>query len=170
MHPATPMPPQRPFPPIQHHWVADERSRAALTGSVIRAMLWNPAAWVLYGVITALVAFQFVLSIAMGIFSIVVFGLTFSVVFAGVYWYTRRAVRAIVPVGAPWATGFGPDGLVVVSPMATTVLDYSAIVSARRSGEVIVCRLRGDALYELIPGILVSDQELQMLRSRTSAR
>ncbi|KXP00768.1 hypothetical protein [Tsukamurella pseudospumae] len=162
--------PERSFPALQHYWVADQRSRADLTRSVQSAMLWNAAAWVLYALVAVLVVLQFLLSVVLGVFALTVFAFVFGTMFVGAHWYIKRAVGAMVPLGATWASGFGPDSLVLVSPMATSVLDYSAIVSARRAGAVVICRLKGDAMYEIIPGILVPDQELHALRSRISAR
>lgn len=164
MHPAAPMPPQRPFPPIQHQWVAGPGDASRAAWACARAMMWNKLMWVLYLLMAAVVAWDFTRAGWGAVFGIVVFGLCLGLLFLMYFGYYLSATKELARPGATWATGFGPTGLSLISPISTSAIDYAAITAARRVGPVVVIRYRGGVLYDGIPSQLVPDREFELLR------
>ncbi|MBS4100195.1 hypothetical protein [Tsukamurella paurometabola] len=164
MHPTGPGLPQRPFPPIQHQWIAGPSDATRAAWAVARAMMWNKPMWVLYAVIAALTVWDFTRMGWLGLFSVVVFSLALGLLFLVYFGYYLSATKALLSPGATWATGFGPAELSLINPISTSVIDYAAITGARRVGPVVVIRYRGGVLYDGIPSQLVPERDFEMLR------
>lgn len=164
MHPTAPTPPQRPFPPIQHQWIAGPGDASRCAWAVARAMMWNKPMWAVYAFLTAVTVWDFTRMGWLGVFTPILFCIVLGGLFLAYFAINLSATRALLSPGTVWAAGFGPTEMSLISPTSTSVIDYAAITAARRVGPVVVIRYRGGVLYDGIPSQLVPERELQMLR------
>ncbi|CAM3824463.1 hypothetical protein TSST111916_08805 [Tsukamurella strandjordii] len=168
MHPAAPAPqlPHRPFPAIQYTWVADKHAAWRAAHSLALSMIWNKPMWAVYLVCVALLTRRALLYGARDAAENVA---VLAVVLVIVYLYYlaryRRSTTALAAPGAVWASGFGSDGFILVTPIHTEIVDYAAIGKVRKVASVVVCRYKAGLLYDILPNALVPDHELEILRA-----
>lgn len=158
------VPRQRPFPAIQYQWVADNSAAPSIAFSVARSMMWNKPMWLFYILIAVAVVRDFRYSIGAAAFTVILASVVLGLMLLFYFFYYLAAAKAMAAPGSVWAAGFGPTELSLISPIATSVIDYAAITSVRRKGPIVILRYRGGVLYDGIPSQLVPEREFEMLR------
>jgi hypothetical protein len=133
--------PQRPIPPIHHVWVAQPGDGRRL----YRGTLLHTPGLLRLGIIWAVcLAMLIVLAVLDPSHNIVwvVVALVFPMLFMLALWRRSMAQAATMAPGSVWATGFGPNELMIVTPLSTVVFDYAALRPPRVIGPAVLIQTR----------------------------
>lgn len=159
--------PQRPLPPVHHVWVAGPGdARRLYRTTVIRttSMRWLAALWVLS---LALLVYSVVIDPTHNVTWLVV-AIVFPVVFALLLRQRSKTQEALMTPGSVWATGFGANELLIVTPASTLVLDYAALLPPHIAGSSVLIRTRYGVGATALPLQLFPPEALAFLSQRTA--
>ena len=159
--------PQRPIPPVHHVWVAS----AGDGRRVFRATLLRTGGLARLGVLWAISIGLLIIS-AHGntdqIIAWLIVGLLVPAFFVILLLRRSKAQEAIMAPGSVWASGFGADELLIVTPISTLVVDYVALRPPRVVGPAVLLRTRYGASPALMPVELFPPEALTFLHQRTA--
>jgi hypothetical protein len=161
--------PRRAVPPVHHTWVASTgdgrrfyRSAVAGSGGLRR-----------FGIFWAI-------ALACAVFTSVVHPATAiawlgGAVFGGALFVLLLVSRIrlgdkAIPPGSVWASGFGANELLIITPTSTLVVDYAALLPPRVRGSVVLIRTREGAGSVPLSLELFPPAALTFLQQRTSGR
>jgi hypothetical protein len=82
-----------------------------------------------------------------------------------IYRLTLRNARIRLPAGSLLESGFGPDALVVRSPLSESRIRYDAITSVRRRGDFVLLRQAGLPTVSIHPAELFPDGAVERIRA-----
>ena len=158
--------PQRPIPPIHHVWVAGPGdARRLYRGTVFRTpgLLRLGIIWAVFLV---LLMFSVVLDPSHNVTWLVI-GLLFPVLFVFLLLRRTRTQEAMMAPGSVWATGFGANELLMVTPISTVVIDYAALRPPRVVGPAVLIQTKRLASSTSLPVELVPPDALAFLHQHT---
>jgi hypothetical protein len=163
---SMPQLPQRPIPPVHHVWVAAPGDGRRL----YRSTLFRTPGLVRLGIIWAI-------CLALLIFSVVadpshnitwlIIALFFPVFLIILLVRRSRAQAAMMAPGSVWASGFGANELLLVTPISTLVIDYAALRAPRVIGSAVLIQTRRLASTTSLPLELFPPDALTFLRQHT---
>jgi hypothetical protein len=158
--------PQRPIPPVHHVWVAGPGDGRRL----YRSTLFHASGLLRLGIIWAI-------CLALLIFSVVadpthdptwlVIALFFPVLLIILLVRRSSAQAAMMAPGSVWATGFGANELLIVTPISTLVIDYAALRPPRVIGSAVLVQTRRLASTTSLPLELFPPEALTFLHQHT---
>jgi hypothetical protein len=162
----APQLPQRPIPPVHHVWVAGPgdgrrlyRATVFRTPGLIRlAILWTIA--------LALLVVSVVFDPSHNITWVIV-ALIFPVFLFISLWRRSEAQAAMVAPGSVWASGFGTNELLLITPISTLVIDYAALRPPRVVGSAVLIQTRRLAGTTSLPLELFPPEALAFLHQHT---
>ena len=155
-------------PPIDHHWEAGPDDVKRLTSAAIRWAYRQPRLWIPLVVVLGALAVIAAAAAHDGgrpALAGVIFGVVVIMVFVPAILLRRaRAQFALIAFpGARWEIGYGPSSMVIVQPISSAVIDYSAFKSATRaSGNTVILKFRS-RLYTVLPEELCPPAALAFL-------
>jgi hypothetical protein len=82
-------------------------------------------------------------------------------------WRRSEALAAMVAPGSVWATGFGTNELLLVTPISTLVIDYKALRPPRVIGPAVLIQTRRLAGTTSLPLQLFPPDALTFLHQHT---
>ncbi len=159
--------PQRPLPPVHHVWVAgpgDGRRLYRTTVIKTASMRWLAALW---GLSLALLVYSVVLDPTHNATWLVV-DIAFPVIFVLLLRQRSKAQEALMTPGSVWATGFGANELLIVTPASTLVIDYAALLPPHVAGLAVLIRTRYGVSATALPLQLFPPEALAFLTQRTA--
>jgi hypothetical protein len=92
----------------------------------------------------------------------------FPVLFGFLLWRRSKAQEAIMAPGSVWATGFGANELLIVTPISTLVIDYAALKPPQITGSSVLIRTRYGVSTSSLPLELFPSEALTFLQQRTA--
>jgi hypothetical protein len=164
---APPQVPQRAIPPVHHVWVASPGDGRRLYRS---ALLRTAALWrlgILWAILVALLVFVVVEDPSHNITWLVV-ALVFPILFVFLLLRRGKPQEALMAPGSVWASGFGANELLIVTPVSTLVIEYAALVPPRVTTSTVLIRTRYGASTTWLPLQLFPPDALAFLRQRTT--
>jgi hypothetical protein len=159
--------PQRPIPPIHHVWVAAPGDGGRLYRSTLFRTPGLLRLGILWALCVALLTVGVVLDPSHDVTALVI-ALFFPVVLILLLWRRSSAQAAMVAPGSVWASGFGANELLLVTPISTLVIDYAALRPPRVVGSAVLIQTRRLAGTTSLPLELFPPDALTFLRQRTS--
>jgi hypothetical protein len=160
--------PQRPIPPVHHVWVAGPGD-----GRRYRRTLFRTPGLMRLGIIWAI-------CLALLIFAVVadpshnitwitwlVIALFFPVFLIIVLLRRSMAQAAMMAPGSVWASGFGANELLLVTPVSTLVIDYAALRPPRVIGSAVLIQTRRLASTTSLPLELFPPEAITFLHQQT---
>jgi hypothetical protein len=162
----TPQLPQRPIPPVHHVWVASpgDGRRLYRTALFRTAALWRLA--ILWAILVASVVVLVAVDPQHNITWLVVV-LLFPVLFVVLLLRRGKPQEALMAPGSVWASGFGANELLIVTPISTLVIDYAALLPPRVAATTVLIRTRYGASSTWLPLALFPPDALAFLQTRT---
>jgi hypothetical protein len=158
--------PQRPLPPTHHVWVAGPGDgRRLYRTTLIRTV--GLRLGILWALCLILVLISVVLDPSHNLTWLVVTVL-FLMLFVLLLWRRGKAQEAIMSPGSVWATGFGANELLIVTPISTLVIDYAALKPPRVAGSSVLIPTRYGAATTSLPLELFPPEALTFLQQRTA--
>jgi hypothetical protein len=159
--------PQRPIPPIHHVWVASPGDGRRLYRSALfrTAALWRLG--ILWAILLALLIFLVVEDPSHNITWLVV-ALVFPVLFIFLLFRRGKAQETLMAPGSVWASGFGANELLIVTPVSTLVIDYAALIPPRVGGSTVLIRTRYGVSTSSLPLELFPPDALAFLQQRST--
>jgi len=158
--------PQRPIPPVHHVWVAAPGDGRRLYRSTLFRTPGLLRLGIMWAISVALLSVSAVLDPSHNITWLVV-ALFFAVILMLLLWRRSAAQAAMVAPGSVWATGFGANELLLVTPISTLVIDYAALRPPRVVGSAVLIQTRRLASTTSLPLELFPPEALTFLHQRT---
>jgi hypothetical protein len=159
--------PQRPLPPVHHVWVAGPGDgRRLYRTTLIRTSGLRRLA-VLWAISLALLVVSAVLDPSHNVTWLLV-AMLFPVLFGFLLWRRSKAQEAIMAPGSVWATGFGANELLIITPISTLVIDYAALKPPQIAGSSVLIRTRHGVSASSLPLELFPPDALTFLQQRTA--
>jgi len=147
-------------PPLTGEYVVDEQYPGRIAAVTAGQSLRTPWPWI--GIATAVLAaglavrggpeFLWVVA-AIALLSGVLLPLM-------TYVLIRQIGRRQFPPGSVLRIGFGEDFVSTQSPMESSTTAYAMFSGAKRRGDFVLLRLRANKAWAVLPGELVSDEDL----------
>jgi hypothetical protein len=159
--------PQRPLPPVHHVWVASAGDGRRLYRTTLLRTSGLRRLGFLWALCLALLAFAAVQDPSHSITWVLV-AVLFPVLFALLLWRRGKAQEAVMTPGSVWATGFGANELLIVTPISTMVIDYSALKPPQVAGSSLLIRTRYGASTTSLPLELFPPDAVAFLQQRTA--
>jgi hypothetical protein len=155
--------PQRPVPPVHHVWVAAAGDGKRLYRSAF-LRTFGVRRLAIYVVALVTVGAIAVIEPGAGIPWLIAL-ITFVVMVAVLVVRRGNMADKYMQAGAVWATGFGANELLVITPINTLIIDYAALSPPRAIGLAVLIRVRhGSTLF--LPRELVPPAALSLLQQR----
>jgi hypothetical protein len=164
---STPQLPQRPIPPVHHVWVAGPGDGRRLYRTTLMHTGGLRRLGILWVLCVALLVFAAVADPSHNLTWLVV-ALLAPVVFVVLLLRRTKAQEAIMAPGSMWATGFGANELMIVTPISTLVIDYAALQPPRVIGSAVLIRTRYGASASSLPLDLVPPEAIAFLHKRAT--
>ncbi|BBX48017.1 hypothetical protein GCM10009641_09390 [Mycobacterium cookii] len=159
--------PQRPIPPLHHVWVAGPGDGRR----IFRTALMRSAGLARLGVLWVISMALLIIS-AQGntdqIIAWLVVAVLLPVLFVILLLRRSKAQEAIMAPGSVWATGFGANELLIVTPISTLIVDYAALRPPQVVGPAVLLRTRYGASPASLPLELFPPEALTFLNQRTA--
>ncbi|OBK41583.1 hypothetical protein A5658_17880 [Mycobacterium sp. 1245111.1] len=133
--------PQRPIPPIHHVWVAQPGDGRRL----YRGTMLHTPGLLRLGIIWAVCLTLLIVAAALDPshnITWVFVALLFPLLLILSLWRRSMAQAAMMAPGSVWATGFGTNELLIVTPISTVVFDYAALRPPRVIGPAVLIQTR----------------------------
>jgi Na+/proline symporter len=83
-------------------------------------------------------------------------------------WRRGKAQEAIMSPGSVWATGFGANELLIITPISTLVIDYAALKPPRIAGSSLLIPTRYGPSTTSLPLELFPPEAVTFLQQRTA--
>jgi hypothetical protein len=163
---SLPQPPQRPLPPVHHVWVAAPGDGRRLYRTTVMQTAGLRRLAILWALGLALLIYSAVADPAHNV-SLVAVAVVVPVVFVILLWRRSKLQEAIMTPGSVWATGFGANELLIITPISTLVIDYAALQPPRVVGSTVLIRTRYAASATSLPAALVPPEALAFLHQHT---
>ena len=158
--------PQRPLPPVHHVWVAGPGDgRRLYRTTLIRTS--GLRLGIVWGLCLALLTISAVLDPSHNVTWLVVAILS-MVLFVILLWRRGKSQEAIMSPGSVWATGFGANELLIVTPISTLVIDYAALKPPKVAGPSVLIPARYGVRTTSLPLELFPPEALTFLQQRTA--
>jgi len=158
--------PQRPIPPVHHVWVAGPGDGRRLYRTTLMQTGGLRRLGILWALCVALLVFAVIADPSHNPTWLVV-ALVAPVVFVILLLRRTKAQEAIMAPRSVWATGFGANELLIVTPLSTLVIDYAALQPPRVIGSAVLIRTRYGASASSLPLDLVPPEALTFLHQHT---
>jgi hypothetical protein len=159
--------PQRPIPPVNHVWVAAPGDGRRLYRSTVARTPALQLLGIVWAVCLALLVVGVATDPAQNITWLVV-AVIFPTVFISLLIRRGKAQEALMAPGFVWASGFGANELLIVTPVSTLLVDYAALVPPRIVGPAVLIRTRYATTATSLPLQLFPPEALAFLRQRTA--
>ena len=159
--------PQRPLPPVHHVWVAGPGDGRRLYRSTLIRTSGLRRLGILWALCLVLLAVSAALDPAHNVTWLVI-AILFPVLLAITLWRRSKAQEAIMAPGSVWATGFGANELLIVTPISTLVIDYAALRPPQIAGPSVLIRTRYGVSASSLPLELFPSEALTFLQQRTA--
>jgi len=157
--------PQRPIPPIHHVWVAQPGDGRRLYRGTVLHTPGLLRLGIIWAVCLALLIVSAVLDPAHNIVWVFV-ALLFPLFLMLSLWRRSMAQAAMMAPGSVWATGFGANELLIVTPISTVVFDYVALRPPRLIGPAVLIQTRRLAGTTSLPRELFPPDALAFVQQR----
>jgi hypothetical protein len=164
---SLPQVPQRPLPPVHHVWVAGPGDGRRLYRTTLIRTSGLRRLGVLWALCLALLVVSAVLDPSHNVTWVMVAAL-FPVLFGFLLWRRSKAQEAIMAPGSVWATGFGANELLIVTPISTLVIDYAALKPPQIAGSSVLIRTRYGMSTSSLPLELFPSEALTFLQQRAT--
>jgi len=158
--------PQRPIPPIHHVWVAQPGDGRRLYRSTLFRSPGLLRLGIIWAVCLALLSVSAVLDPSHNLVWLFV-ALLFPALLMLSLWRRSMAQAATMAPGSVWATGFGPNELMIVTPLSTVVFDYAALRPPRVIGPAVLIQTRRLAGTTSLPVELFPPDAVAFVQQRT---
>lgn len=122
---------------------------------------------VLWALCLALVVVSVVLDPAHNVTWLAVAAL-FPALFVFLLWQRSKAQEAIMAPGSVWASGFGANELLIVTPISTLVIDYAALKPPQVTGPSILIRTKYGPSTTALPLELFPPEAVAFLNQRAA--
>jgi hypothetical protein len=158
--------PQRPIPPVHHVWVAGPGDARRL----YRGTMWRTPGLLRLGIIWSICLVLLIVAVALDPTHNVtwlVIGLLFPVLFVFLLLRRSKTQEAMMAPGSVWATGFGANELLIVTPISTVVIDYAALRPPRVVGPAVLIQTKRLASSTSLPHELIPPDALAFLHQHT---
>jgi hypothetical protein len=129
----APQLPQRPIPPVHHVWVAGPGDGRRLYRSTLFRTPGLMRLGIIWAICLAVLIFLVVTDPSHNITWLII-ALFFPVVLVILLVRRSTAQAAMMAPGSVWASGFGANELLLVTPISTLVIDYAALRPRASSG------------------------------------
>ena len=159
--------PQRPLPPVHHVWVASAGDGRRLYRTTLLRTSGLRRLGILWTLCLALLALTAVQDPSHNLTWVLV-AILFPVLFAFLLWRRGKAQEAVMTPGSVWATGFGANELLIITPISTMVIDYAALKPPQVAGSSLLIRTRYGASTTSLPLELFPPDAVAFLQQRTA--
>jgi hypothetical protein len=159
--------PQRPIPPVHHVWVAQPGDARRL----YRGTVWRTPGLLRLGIIWAVCLALLIAAVVLDPTHNVtwlVIGLLLPVLFIFLLMRRTKTQEAMMAPGSVWATGFGANELLIVTPISTVVIDYAALRPPRVVGPAVLIQTKRLSSSTSLPLELVPPEAQTFLQQRTA--
>ena len=155
-----------PVPPVHHVWVAGPGDGWRLYRSTMFRAPGLLRLGIVWAIFLALLAFSAVADPSHDVTWLVV-GLFFPVFLIILLFRRSRAQAALMTPGSVWATGFGANELLIVTPISTLAIDYAALRPPRVAGPAVLIQTRRLGSSSALPLELFPPDALAFLHQHT---
>jgi hypothetical protein len=162
----APQLPQRPIPPVHHVWVAGPGDGRRL----YRSTVFRTPGLIRLGIIWAICLALLILAVFADPSHNVtwlVIALFFPVFLIILLLRRSMAQAAMMAPGSVWASGFGANELLLVTPISTLVIDYAALRAPRVIGSAVLIQTRRLASTTSLPLELFPPEAMTFLHQHT---
>jgi hypothetical protein len=158
--------PQRPIPPVHHVWVAAPGDGRRIYRTTLFRTPGLMRFGIMWAICLALLIFSVVADPSHNI-TLLVIAVFFPIMLMLLLWRRSAAQAALMAPGSVWATGFGANELLLVTPISTLVIDYAALRPPRVIGSAVLIQTRHLGSSTSLPLQLFPPEALTFLHQQT---